>query len=127
MPILSENTEFVFNACLLDDSQFENGGYQSKNALNYMMYQQNTRVRFKLWEGEDSEFQNSVYLTGVWRLVNRTNGNSYHIFDAKLEFTRGKSWNAYANFMNIGNTQYREIASVPLMPRWFGLGIAAKL
>ena len=127
MPVLSENTEFVFNACLLDDSQFENGGYQSKNALNYMMYQQNTRVRFKLWEGEDSEFQNSVYLTGVWRLVNRTNGNSYHIFDAKLEFTRGKSWNAYANFMNIGNTQYREIASVPLMPRWFGLGIAAKL
>ena len=127
MPVLSENTEFVFNACLLDDSQFENGGYQSKNALNYMMYQQNSRVRLKLWEAENSEYRTGVYLTGIWRLVKRTNGNTYHLFDAKLEFTSGKSWNAYANFMNIGNTAYREIASVPLMPRWFGVGIAAKL
>ena len=127
MPVLPENSELVFNACVLDDSEFSNGENLSKNALNFMTYQQNTRLRVKLWEGESAQYQTGVYLTGIWRLVNRTNGNAYHLFDAKLEFSRGKSWNAYANFMNIANTEYREIASVPLMPRWFGLGIAAKL
>lgn len=127
MPILPENSELVFNACVLDNSEFSNGENLSKNALNFMTYQQNTRLRVKLWEGESAQYQTGVYLTGIWRLVNRTNGNAYHLFDAKLEFSRGKSWNAYANFMNITNTEYREIASVPLMPRWFGLGIAAKL
>lgn len=127
MPVLSENSELVFNACVLDDSEFDNGENLSKNALNFMTYQQNTRLRVKLWEGESAEYQNGVYLTGIWRLVNRTNGKAYHLFDAKLEFSRGKSWNAYVNFMNITNTQYREIASVPLMPRWFGMGIAAKI
>lgn len=127
MPVLPENTEWVFNACILDNSDFENGENSSKNALNYMAYQQNMRIRVKLWEDESSEFQSGVYLTGIWRLVKRNNGNSYHLFDAKLEFSRGKSWNAYANFMNITDIQYREIASVLLMPRWFGLGITAKL
>jgi iron complex outermembrane receptor protein len=127
MPVLPENSEVVFNACVLDDSEFDNGENLSKNALNFMTYQQNTRLRMKLWEGESSDYQNGVYLTGIWRLVKRTNGNAYHLFDAKLEFSRGKSWNAYVNFMNIANTEYREIASVPLMPRWFGMGIAAKL
>ena len=124
MPVLPENSEFVFNACVLDDREFKNGENLSKNALNFMTYQQNTRFRVKLWQGEPSEHQTGVYISGIWRLVQRNSGNAYHLFDAKLEFSRGKSWNAYLNFMNISNTQYREIASVPLMPRWFGLGIS---
>lgn len=89
MPVLPENSELVFNACVLDDSEFDNGENLSKNALNFMTYQQNTRLRVKLWEGESAEYQSGVYLTGIWRLVKRTNGNAYHLFDAKLEFSRG--------------------------------------
>lgn len=125
MPVLPENSELVFNACVLHNSDFNNGENQSKNALNFMTYQQNTRLRIKLWEGEPSAYQTEMYITGIWRLVNRNDGTMYHLFDAKLEFVRGKSWNAYLNVMNIGDIQYREIASVPLMPRCIGLGIAA--
>ncbi len=127
LPILPEGTELVWNGCVLRSSQLDLPGLNSKNALNYMPLQNTLRFRVKLWEGPDGLNQTGLYFSGIWRHISRFSSNSYNIIDAKLEFSRGKSWNAYLNGMNLGNIQYREIASVPMMPRWIGLGIAAQL
>ncbi len=127
LPVLPEGTELVWNGCVLRSSQLDLPGLNSKNALHYMPLQNTLRFRVKLWEGGEGIHQTGVYFSGIWRHISRFNSNSYNVFDAKLEFSRGKSWNAYLNLMNLGNTQYREIASVPMMPRWIGLGIAAQL
>jgi iron complex outermembrane receptor protein len=52
----------------------------------------------------------------------RINGNDYTLLDARIGYAF-RHWAVYADVNNILDTQYKEIAAVPLPDRWFTLGV----
>jgi len=60
------------------------------------------------------------------RYLFRINGNDYTVLDSRISYTIGK-FKVFADVSNILDTQYSEIAAVPLPGKWFGIGIHIKI
>lgn len=56
------------------------------------------------------------------RYLYRINANDYTLLDARIGYRISK-WNVYADVNNILNTQYKEIAAIPLPGRWYTVGV----
>jgi vitamin B12 transporter len=120
--------DFGWSYCLLQGNMAIDSGLISKSALNYLgdhttfrlNYQWNRKLTFGL------NYRYFERINSAWS--NNNSGNpGYGILDAKLKYTFNKNVSMYINGMNLLNTQYREIFSVPLAPRWVQLGIVASL
>jgi superfamily II DNA or RNA helicase len=53
--------------------------------------------------------------------IERINNDAYQIVDARINYQLNNT-GIYLNVNNLGNVQYREIQTVPMMPRWVYLG-----
>lgn len=85
----------------------------SKLALNF--------VRLQVVSSLNVQWTKNINTSLVFRHIDRMNNTSYQLLDFRFNYQL-KKMNFYVNATNLGNTQYREIQSVPLMPRWIYLG-----
>jgi outer membrane receptor protein involved in Fe transport len=60
------------------------------------------------------------------RHIERINNDAYQIVDARINYQL-KNAGIYLNVNNLGNVQYREIQTVPMMPRWVYLGFKVNI
>jgi iron complex outermembrane receptor protein len=97
----------------LEPDVTNNTAYQSKYAIESLRHLWISSVNFKA---------NQLLFSVTARYQYRINGNDYTILDSRLSY-RLKKFTIYADVSNILDTEYREIASVPLPGRWYGLGI----
>lgn len=88
----------------------------SKYAVEALKHQLNLSARSMLWK------RLQVNLTG--RYLARINANDYTLLDARLRYSFKKVL-LYADVNNILDTEYKEIATVPLPGRWITVGIRA--
>jgi iron complex outermembrane receptor protein len=112
-------------------SQSEETGMISKNALNYL------RQQFLLNLGRSLGEQWSVQaqLRHLQRQADKQ--ESYRLLDFQVQYhyswahpyLDADRWQAtlYVQVQNALNSQYREIASVPMPPRWMNIGIKFNL
>jgi iron complex outermembrane receptor protein len=116
--------DFGWSYCLLQGNMVIDSGVISKSALNYLTDHTTFRLNYQ-WNKKLSIGINFRYFERVnsaWS--NNNSGNpGYGILDAKLKYKLNKTMSIYINGMNLSNTQYREIFSVPMAPRWVQLGI----
>lgn len=120
--------DFGWSYCLLQGNMAIDSGLISKSALNYLGDHTTFRLNYQ-WNRKLTIGLNYRYferINSAWS--NNNSGNpGYGIMDAKLKYTFNRNVSLYINGMNLLNTQYREIFSVPLAPRWVQLGIVASL
>lgn len=120
--------DFGWSYCLLQGNMAIDSGLISKSALNYLGDHTTFRLNYQ-WNRKLTIGVNYRYferINSAWS--NNNSGNpGYGILDAKLKYTFNKNVIMYVNGMNLLNTQYREIFSVPLAPRWVQLGIVASI
>jgi len=120
--------DFGWSYCLLQGNMSIDSGLISKSALNYLGDHTTFRLNYQ-WNRKLTIGLNYRYferINSAWS--NNNSGNpGYGIMDAKLKYTFNRNVSLYINGMNLLNTQYREIFSVPLAPRWVQLGIVASL
>lgn len=118
--------DFGWSYCLLQGNMSVDSGVISKSALNYLGDHTTFRLNYQ-WNKKLSMGVNYRYferINSAWS-NNNSDNPGYGILDAKLKYTFNKTVSVYVNGMNLLNTQYREIFSVPLAPRWIQLGIVA--
>ncbi len=120
--------QFGWGFCLLEGNLKLDSGYISKNALSYlgdhttfrMSYEVNSKITmgctYRYFERFNSPWSN-----------NNSENPGYGIWDVKVKYQVNKRFSGYLNGMNIGNTQYREIFSVPMAPRWIQIGLIVGL
>ncbi|MBS3914821.1 MAG: TonB-dependent receptor [Bacteroidetes bacterium] len=61
-----------------------------------------------------------------YRYLLRNNMNAYSLLDLHLAYNK-KDVTFFADINNILNTQYREISTIPMPPRWFAIGLRFEL
>lgn len=60
------------------------------------------------------------------RYLKRNSNNHYVVMDFHLQYSQ-KNSTFFMDITNLSNTQYREITSVPMPPRWIALGLRVNL
>lgn len=108
------------NYAKLNAQNYFNSSLISKNALNYL----NNQWIF----GLSAKIMTGLYVSIQYRIFERNDANSaYKILSGKLSYTVNDKISASLNLQNLTNTQFSEISTVPLPPRWSTLGISIKL
>jgi vitamin B12 transporter len=102
------------------NQQFSTGEAKSisKNTLENLRHQ-------LVFSANSTIFDVLQWQASVRHLV-RNNMNAYNLMDLHLAYTK-KAFSIFVDVNNILNTQYREISTVPMVARWFALGITANL
>jgi outer membrane receptor protein involved in Fe transport len=85
----------------------------SKLALNF--------VKLQIVSSINVQWTKNLNTSLALRHIERINNDAYQIVDARINYQL-KNTGIYLNFNNLGNVQYREIQTVPMMPRWVYLG-----
>lgn len=117
--------QFDWNSNLIISSRYtylepsieEATGLQSKYAIEALRHQWISTLNF-------STGKFSVLLAAKYQY--RINGNDYTILDARVSY-QVSGFTIFADINNILDTQYREIASVPLPGRWVSAGVRWRL
>ena len=111
----------TWNFCTLGGKNEVDANKISKNALNYLAAQSILGMNYPVTK--------KAYLTVYWRYIERNsiNPSTYHLIDARFSYQLKSAVQLYVNATNLGNTQYREIAAVPLMPRWVNAGFKLRI
>lgn len=120
--------DFAWSYCLLNGNMAIDSGLISKSALNYLGDHTNFRLNYQLGKkvAIGLNYRYFERVNSTWS--NNNSGKAgYGILDAKLKYTLMKNVSVYVNGMNLLNTQYREIFSVPLAPRWVQMGVVASI
>lgn len=106
-----------WNFCTMGGKNEVDATKISKNALNYLSTQSILGLNYPV--------SSKAYIAVYWRYIERNSNNpsTYHLIDARISYQLKNYIQLYINGTNLGNTQYREIASVPLMPRWINMGV----
>lgn len=86
----------------------------SKNILENLRHQALLQARVRIGE--------SFSLNAGARYIKRETMDPYTLFDLHIQYEK-KRITVYTDINNISNTQFREIAAVPMPPRWISLGI----
>jgi tonB-dependent receptor domain protein len=98
------------------DNKRETEGYAlSKYALENLKHQLVGKVEARFLK----YFSNQL----IYRYNQRLDFLSYHLLDYKISFKRN-GLDIYGLINNVTNTQYGEVALVPLPKRWFHVGIS---
>ena len=87
---------------------------ESKYVVDALRHQLNIRLSTRFLDRWGFQL-NSRYLK-------RINSNDYTLLDSRLSYS-WKRFSLYFDVNNILNTQYRELAAIPLPGRWYTLGI----
>ncbi len=90
----------------------------SKNAVEILGQQAIGRINGKIGPAF------SYTLSG--RYLVRNNLKAYFVADVRVQYAF-KRFSIFADATNIGNTQYSEIITVPLTPRWIAIGLKTAL
>lgn len=72
--------------------------------------------------GISATIYQKVLLTLSGRHLIRNTMNAYTLWDAHLEYN-ARAVQLFFDINNIGNAQYREVATVPMPPRWTTMGV----
>lgn len=83
-------------------------------------------LKHQIIAGFSAGFMEHFNMTVQSRVLQRTSGNFYHILDLHLQYS-AKTATLFIDATNISNTQYKEITSVPMPPRWLTFGIRRTL
>jgi iron complex outermembrane receptor protein len=110
---ISQKIIWNTNATYMNGSMNAGLNQFSKLALNF--------VRLQVVSSLNVQWTKKINTSLVFRHIDRMNNTSYQLLDFRFNYQL-KKMNFYLNATNLGNTQYREIQSVPLMPRWVYLG-----
>jgi iron complex outermembrane receptor protein len=106
------------NATYMSGVMNEGVNQFSKLALNFVKLQIVSSLNVQ-WT---KNFNTSLAL----RHIERINNDAYQIVDARINYQL-KNAGIYLNVNNLGNVQYREIQTVPMMPRWVYLGFKVNI
>jgi len=94
--------------------QSENGGKISQYALENLRNQVAGRANLS--------YLKTFNLTFAARYQQRVNYKDYTLLDARFSYTR-KQFEVYVDLSNITNVSYIESGAVPMVGRWFSLGL----
>lgn len=122
-----EGLDFSWSFCLLEGKLRMDSGMISKNALNYL----GDHTTFKLNYRLTKQLTLGMYYRYFERFEspwsnNNSSNPGYGLLDLKVTYKVSNRFNIYMNGLNLLNTQYREISSVPMPPRWLQMGIVIK-
>lgn len=99
----------------------------SQFTLNYLPLQVMSQVSF-----QGRQFG----LTYNFRYIERyglkaQEKDAYYLMDIRIDYrikTKGKTqFSTWISVQNIANTQYKDFIAIPLLPRWFSIGVTARL
>ena len=99
----------------------------SQFTLNYLPLQVMSQVSF-----QGRQFG----LTYNFRYIERyglkaQEKDAYYLMDIRTDYrikTKGKTqFSTWISVQNIANTQYKDFIAIPLLPRWFSVGVTARL
>ena len=79
-------------------------------------------LRHQATFGVNTLLFNHVQANVTYRYLYRINANDYTVIDARLGY-QYRGLLVYADVNNLLNTKYKEVATVPMMPRWFTVGL----
>lgn len=113
---LSENYNIVINANYTYLSPMINvpNNNLSRYAINALRHQATVKVISTLF--------NHVQANVAYRYLYRINANDYTVLDARVGY-KFKSVLLYIDVNNLLDTQYKEIAAVPMPARWMTFGV----
>ena len=97
----------------LEPSIDASNAFESKYAVEALRHQ---------WISSFSYAVGNFSMNAVAKYQYRINGNDYTILDARVAY-KIADFTVFADINNILDTQYREIASVPLPGRWVSAGL----
>lgn len=86
----------------------------SKNVLENLNHQVISSLQLNVFQ--------SLGISFGGRYIVRSNMNAYTLLDLHVHYQR-KNITAFADINNLGNAAYREIAAVPMPPRWLAFGL----
>jgi iron complex outermembrane receptor protein len=101
------------------DRSFNNFDFISRYALNYLRHQVIMNFQHFL-------FVKALQVNWILRYADRENADDYFLTDLKISYP-WKQFRFFINATNIFNTDYYEIAFIPMPGRWIKAGLTYKL